>query len=69
MILKITTPDDGIDHSFTSLKEACKFCEKEFGYGRTVEIDIWKEIKKTSSLEILKDFLWHEGLWVELHNG
>lgn len=68
MTITIEMPDEDIRHSFTSFNKAVKFCETEFGYGKEIEVDAWKEIKKTKDMTILKDFLWIDGLWVELTN-
>lgn len=68
-ILKITLPDEDATETFTSFSAAIKFCEAEFGYGKFIEPEVWKTVKKSKNFEDLKDFLWHDGLWVELHNG
>lgn len=68
MVLKITMPNEDVTYDFTNFNKAVRFCEKEFGYGDEIEVRSWKSVKKSKKFSLLKDFLWEDGLWVELHD-
>lgn len=66
MNIIIEMPNEDVKHTFTNFNKAIRFCEKEFGYGKEIETEKWKEIKQSKSVSSLKEFLWNDGLWVEL---
>jgi len=68
MILKITMPNEDKIEVFTNFNKAIKFCEEKFEYGTVFQVSKWKEVKKSKDFNTLRDFLWLDGLWVELHS-